>query len=50
MFCFDGSLRGNYFGGEPIGGAEVEEGVERPQARMAGEMIKGEDDRVEDWI
>ena len=39
MCGFDGILRGNYFGGEPIGRAEVEVRVgkvkkERPQVRV----------------
>ena len=57
MCGFDGIQRGNYFGGEPIARAEVEVRVGKLKNRKAagkdkitGEMIKGGDDRVVDWI
>ena len=55
MCGFDG--RGNCFGGEPIGRAEVEIGVGKlkngkaaGKDEVTGEMIKGGGDRVVDWI
>ena len=57
IYCFDGILRGNYFGGEPIGRTEVEvtigklsNGKGAGKAKITGEMIKGRGDRVVDWI
>ena len=57
MCGFDGIRRGNYFGGEPIGRAEVEMRVAKlKNGKAAGkdeiprEMIKGRGDRVVDWI
>ena len=54
---FDVIRRGNYFGGEPIGRAEVEVSVGKLKNRKAagkdeitGEMIKGEGGRVVDLI
>ena len=54
---FDGISRGNYFGGEPIGRAEVEVIVGKLKTGKAegkdentGEMIKGGGDSVVDWI
>ena len=52
-YGFDGIRRGNYFGGKPIGKAEVEVRVdELKNGKVAGndEMIKGGGDRVVDWI
>ena len=57
MYGFDGIQRGNYFGGQPIGRAEVEvrvgklkNGKAASKDEIIGEMIKGGDDRVVDWI
>ena len=57
MCGFDGIRRGNYFGGEPIGRAEVEVRVSKLKNRKAtgkdeitGEMIKDGGGRVVDWI
>ena len=56
MCSFDGIRRVNYFGGEPIGRAEVEvrvckvkNGKAAGKNKITGEMIKG-GDRVVDWI
>ena len=56
MCGFDGIWRGNYFGGEPIGRAEVEvrvgklmNGKAAGKDEITGEMIKG-GDRVVDMI
>ena len=58
MYDFDGIQRGKYFGGEPIGRAEVEVRVGKLKNGKAttskdeinGEMIKGEGDRMADEI
>ena len=57
MCGFDGIRRGNYFGGETIGGVEVEVRVrklknENPAGiyEITGEMIKDGGDRVVNWI
>ena len=57
MCCFDGNRRDDYFGGEPIGRAEAEvrlgklkSGKAAGKDKITGEMIKGGDDRVVDWI
>ena len=57
MYGFDGIRRGNYFGEEPIGRAEVEVRMGKlNNGKAAGkdenteEMIKGGGDRVVDWI
>ena len=57
MYGFDGARRGNYFGGELIGRDKVEVRVVKLKNEKAtgkdeitGEMIKGGDDRVVDWI
>ena len=57
MCGFDGILRGNNFGGELIGRAEVEvrvgklkNGKAARKDEIIGELIKGGDDRVVDWI
>ena len=57
MCDFDGILRGNYFGGEPVGRAEVEvkvgklkNGKAAGKDKITGEIIKGGGDRVVDWI
>ena len=53
MFVFDGIRRGNYFGGEPIGRAEVEMKIgklKNGKDEIIGEMIKGGGDWVVDWI
>ena len=57
MCGFDGIWRGNYFGGEPIGKAEVEvrvgklkNGKDAGWDEITGEMIQGGGDRVVDWI
>ena len=49
--------KGNNFGGEPIGRAEVEvrvgklkNGKAPSKGEITGEIIKGGDDRVVDWI
>ena len=39
MCCFDGIQRSNYFGGEPIGRAEVD-GKAAEKDGIIGEMIK----------
>ena len=53
MWGFDVILRGNYFGGEPIGRTEVEvrvgklkNGKATGKHEITGEMIKGGGDRV----
>ena len=55
MCGFDGIQRGNYFGGEPIGKAEVKRRVGKLKNEKAtgkdditGVMIRGGDDRVVD--
>ena len=57
MCGFDGIRRSNYFGGEPIGRAEVgvrvgklKNGKATCGDKIPGEMIKGGGDRVVDWI
>ena len=57
MCGFDGIWRGYYFGGEPIGRAEAEvrvgklrNGKVTGKVEITGEMIRGEGDRVVDWI
>ena len=57
MCGIDGIQRGNNFGGEPIGIAEVEvrvgklkKGKAAGKDEITGEMIEGERDRVVDWI
>ena len=57
MCGFDGIQRGNYYGGEPIGRAEVEFRVGKLKNEKAphkdeitGERIKSGGDRVVDWI
>ena len=57
MCGFDGIQRGNYFGGETIGRAEVElrmgrlkNGKAAGKDEIIGEMIKGGGDRVMVWI
>ena len=57
IYGFDGILRGNYFGREPSGRAEVEvrvgklkNGKATGKDEITGEMIKGRGDRVVDWI
>ena len=57
MCDFDRIRTGNYFGGGPTGTAEVEVRVRKLKNGKAGgkdeiigEIIKGGDDRVEDWI
>ena len=57
MYGFDGVHRGNYFGGEPVGRAEVKARVGKFKNREAtgkdeinGEIIKGGDDRVVYWV
>ena len=54
---FNGVRRGSYFGGEPIGRAAVEvrvgklkNGKAAVKDGITGEMIKGGNDRVGDWI
>ena len=54
---FDRIWRGNYFGGKPIGRAEVEvrmgkhkNGKAAGKDEITGEMIKVGDDKVVDWI
>ena len=55
---FDKVRRGNYFGGKPVGRAEVEvrmgklkNGKTTGKGTITGEMIKAGDDRVVvDWI
>ena len=56
MYGFEGIWRGNYFGGDPIGKAEVEVSVGKlkngkatAKDEIAGGIIKGEGDRVVDW-
>ena len=53
MCDFDKNQRGNYFGGEPIGRAEVEVSVGKlkngkaaSKDEITGEMIKGRGDRM----
>ena len=57
MCGFNGIRRGNYFGGEPIGRAEVEvrlgklkNGKTAGKDEVTREMIKGGGDKVVDWI
>ena len=57
MCGFEGIRRGNYFGGEPNGRAEVQvregkltNGKGAGKDKITGEMIKGGGDRVVDWI
>ena len=57
MCGFDRIRRGNYFGGEPSGRAEVEvrvgklkNGKAAAKDEITGEMIKGGGDRVVEWI
>ena len=57
MCGFEGIRRGNYLRGEPVGKAEVEMRVSKlknekvaRKDEITGEMIKGEGDRVVDWI
>ena len=57
MCGFDRIRRGNYFGGKPIGRAEVEVGMGKLKNGKAAvkdeitrKMIKGGGDRVVDWI
>ena len=57
MCSFDRNWRGNYFGGEPIGRAEVDvrvgklnKGKAAGKDEITGEKIKGRGDRVVDWI
>ena len=57
MCGFDGIRRGNYFGRESIGRAEVEvrvgklkNGKAAGKDEITGEMINGGGDRVVDWI
>ena len=57
MCGFDGIRRGNYFGGEPVGRAEVEVRVDKlkngkaaGKDEITGEMIKGGSGKVVDWI
>ena len=57
MCGFDGIRRGNYVGGEPIGRPEVEvrvgklkNGKAAGRDGITGEIIKGGDDKVVDWI
>ena len=57
MCGFDGIRRGNYCLGEPIGRAEFEvrtgnlkNGKVAGKDAITGEMIKGGNDRVVDWI
>ena len=57
MCGFNGIRRSNYFGGEPIGKAEVEvrvgklkNGKAKGGDEITGEIIKGGGDKVVDWI
>ena len=57
MCCFDGIQRGNFFRGEPIGKAEAEvrvlnvkNGKHTGKDEIRGEMIKGGNERVVEWI
>ena len=57
MCGFEGIQRGNYFGGEPIGGAEVEvrvgkvkNGNTAGKDEITGKIIKVGGDRLVDWI
>ena len=57
MYGFDGILRGNYFGGEPIGTDEIEvrmgklkNGKATGKNVITGEIIKGGGDQEVDWI
>ena len=53
MYSFDGVRRANYVGREPIRRTEVEVRVgklKNEKDEVTGEMIKGGDDRVVDWI
>ena len=54
---FDGVRRGNYFGGEPIRRAEVElrmgkvkSGKALGKNEVKGKMLKGEGDRLVNWM
>ena len=57
MCGFDGIQRGNYFGGEPVGRAEVEvrvgelkDGKAAGKDEITGEVIKDGGDSAADWI
>ena len=57
MCSFDGVRKGNYLGGEPIRKMEVEVRMEKlkngkaaGKDEVTGKMIKGEGNRVVDWI
>ena len=52
MCGFNGIRRDNYFGGVPIGRAEVEvrDGKVAGKDEITGEMTKGGGDRVVGWI
>ena len=57
MYGFDGIRRRNYFGGEPIGRAEVEvregklkNGKAAGGNKITGEMMKGGGNKMVDWI
>ena len=57
MCGFDGTRRGNYFGGEPIRRAEVQvkigklkNGKVAGKDEITGEMIKCGGDRMVGWI
>ena len=57
MCGFDGIRRGNYFGGEPIGRADIEvrvgklkNGKAAGKNEITGDVIKCGGDRVVDWI
>ena len=54
MCGFDGVRRGNYFGEEPFGKAEVDVRVGKPkngnEEEVTGDMIKGWSENVGDWI
>ena len=57
MCGFDGIFRANYFGGKPIGRAEVDVRVKKlkngktsGKDEITGEMIKYGGNRVVDWI
>ena len=57
MYDFDGVQRGNYFGGELIRRTELEvrvgklkNGNTAGKDKFTGEIIKGEGERVVNWI
>ena len=57
MCGFEAIRRGNYFGGEPIGRAEVKVRVDKlkngkaeGKDQITGEIIKGGGDKMVDWI